>query len=147
MLLAAAALAVQAQSLLRDDRTFRSGIELTSITATVTDAEGRLIVDLPRDAFEVFEDGQPQTITQFTKERVPVGLGLLLDISDSMFGQRIVDARAAVQRFLFDLLDEKDEFFILAFNHNPHPLTGWTQSHVDVQRALAATRPSGGTAI
>ena len=32
------------------------------------------------------------------------GLGLLLDVSDSMFGQRIVDARQAVEQFLFDLL-------------------------------------------
>jgi len=36
---------------------------------------------------------------------VPVGLGVLLDISDSMFGRRIEDARSAVDRFLFDLLD------------------------------------------
>ena len=72
---------------------------------------------LPREAFEIFEDGEPQAITQFTNERVPVGLGVLLDTSDSMFGRRIVDARAAVERFLFELLDPDDEFFVMAFNH------------------------------
>ena len=79
----------QTQPPLRDHRPYRSGIEITSITATVTDRDGHLIPDLPRDAFEVFEDGERQTITQFTHERVPVGLGVLLDISDSMFGKRI----------------------------------------------------------
>jgi Ca-activated chloride channel family protein len=130
----------------RDERRFRSGIELTSITATVTDADGRLITGLDRSAFEVFEDGTLQEITQFTRERVPVGLGVLLDISDSMFGQRIQDARAAVNRFLFDLLDASDEFFILAFNHSPNTLTGWTRTADDVSRTLDRLRPFGGTA-
>src|SRR5690242_14042088 len=44
-----------------DRRPFRSGIELTSVTATVRDADGRLVKDLGRDAFEMFEDGEPQT--------------------------------------------------------------------------------------
>ena len=128
-----------------DNKLFQSGIEITSITATVTDKEGRLIHDLPREAFEIYEDGVRQTVTQFTRDRVPIGLGVLLDISDSMYGARIQDARTAVDRFLFDLLDPADEFFLLAFNHTPHPLTRWTQE--DVRRALAALRPTGGTAI
>src|SRR5262249_47484210 len=116
----------------RDDRAFRSGVEIISITATVRDAEGHLIKDLPREAFEVFEDGERQSIAQFTNERVPVGLGLLLDVSDSMYGKRIGDARAAVHRFLFDLLDGSDSFFLFAFNHRPWPLTTWTRDQEQV---------------
>jgi VWFA-related protein len=130
----------------RAERPFRSGIELTSLTATVTDADGRLIIDLDRTAFEVYEDGTRQEISQFTRERVPVGLGVLLDVSDSMFGRRIHDARSAVDRFLFELLDSSDEFFILAFNHMPRPLTLWTHAPDEVRRALAGLRPFGGTA-
>jgi Ca-activated chloride channel family protein len=143
---AVASLAAQ-QPPFRVDRPFQSGIEITSITATVTDGQGHLVADLPRDAFDVFEDGDPQEVTQFTRERVPVGLGVLLDISDSMFGRRIEDARKAVDRFLFDLLDPSDEFFLMAFNHKPRALTGWTRTQADVQRALGGLRPSGGTAI
>jgi VWFA-related protein len=131
----------------RDTRPFKTGVELISITATVTDSEGHLVPDLPREAFQVFEDGQLQTVTQFTSERVPIGLGLLLDVSDSMYGKRIRDARAAVDRFLFDLLDPADEFFVFAFNHRPRPLTGWTRARDEVQHVLAALQPSGGTAI
>ena len=143
---AVASLAAQ-QPPVRVERPFQSGIELTSITATVTDGEGHLVADLTRDAFEVFEDGDRQEITQFTRERVPVGLGVLLDISDSMFGRRLDDARAAVDRFLFDLLDPADEFFLMAFNHKPRALTGWTQARADVQRALGGLQATGGTAI
>jgi Ca-activated chloride channel family protein len=140
-------LLAQSSQPLRDQRLFRSGIELTSISATVTDRDGRLIPDVARDAFEVYEDGQLQTISQFSHERVPVGLGVLIDISDSMFGKRIQDARTAVERFLFDLLDPQDEFFLLAFNHKPRGLTAWTRERNEVRRALDGLRPSGGTAI
>ncbi|HYM23401.1 MAG TPA: VWA domain-containing protein [Vicinamibacterales bacterium] len=131
----------------RTDKPFTSGVEITSVTATVTDKDGRLVTGLGREAFEVYEDGERQTVTQFTNERVPIGLGVLLDISDSMFGKRIQDARAAVERFLFTLLDEGDEFFLSAFNHRPRPLTGWTRERTEIGAALAGLRPSGGTAI
>ncbi len=141
----AIAIAARGQGV-QDRRPFRSGIELTSITATVRDGAGHLVKGLDRDAFEVFEDGEPQTITQFTHDRVPIGLGVLLDISDSMFGRRIKDARSAIDRFLFELLDPGDEFFVLAFNHQPHLLTPWTNTPDLVRHALDGLRPSGGTA-
>jgi Ca-activated chloride channel homolog len=144
---AAGSLLLAQQPTLRDPNTFRTGIDITGITVTVRDADGHLVSDLPQEAFRVFDDGEPQQITQFTRERVPVSLGVLLDISDSMFGRRIEDARKAVDRFLFDLLDPADEFFLMAFNHKPRAMTGWTRVQTDVQRALDGLRPSGGTAI
>jgi Ca-activated chloride channel family protein len=145
--LAGTAAPAQTPPPITDQRLFQSGIEVTSITATVTDREGRLVTGLARDAFEVYEDGVPQTITQFTRERVPVGVGVLLDGSDSMFGRRLQDARAAVERFLFDLLDETDEYFLMIFNHRPRAATGWTRDAQEVRRALALVKPTGGTAI
>src|SRR5215217_6216978 len=131
---------------IRDQRPFRSSVELTTVTATVTDKDGRLITGLDRAAFELFEDGEPQAITQFTRERVPVALAMLLDISDSMFGQRIKDARFAVEQFLFELLDPSDQFCLLAFNHEPHVLSKWTNAANDIRHALDDVRPFGGTA-
>ena len=134
---------------IRSPRLLRSSVELTAVTATVRDGDGRLVPDLPESAFTVFEDGEPQAITQFTHDRVPVGLGVLLDVSDSMFGQRILDARAAVERFLLDLLAPEDAAFVMTFNHTPHLLTTWiTPSEAAaVRSALDTLRPSGGTAI
>jgi Ca-activated chloride channel family protein len=95
----------------------------------------------------VFEDGDPQPITQFTRERVPVSVGVLLDMSDSMFGRPIEDAREAVNGFLFEQLDAQDEFFILAFNHRPHVMTTWTHTADVVRQALDSLKPTGGTAV
>ncbi len=136
-------------SLLAQDRParFQSGVDLISVTATVLDREGKLVTGLPVDAFEIFEEGDLQTISQFTNERVPVSLAVLLDVSDSMFGQRLVDARLAVERFLFDLLDKNDEFSVVVFNHQPRALTQWTQQPDVVRDAMAALKPFGSTAL
>src|SRR5262245_37456316 len=133
--------------MLRGDRVLKSGVDIVAVTATVVDADGHLVLGLPREAFEIYEDGERQTITQFTNERVPVGLGVLLDVSDSMFGQRIVDARAAVERFLFELLDKNDEFSVVAFNHQPRALTPWTQTPDVVKDAMSTIKPFGSTAL
>jgi Ca-activated chloride channel family protein len=130
-----------------EKRPLRSSVELTVVTATVVDAEGHLVPDLPRDVFEIYEDGERQTITQFTNVRVPVGLGLLLDVSDSMYGRRIKDARSAVERFLLELLQPSDAFFVMAFNHETQLLTPWTSDPETVRQALARLQPLGGTAI
>jgi Ca-activated chloride channel family protein len=148
-LVGAAVLRAQGPPIIREPRALRSSVEVTAVTATVRDGDGRLVPNLPRTLFEVYEDGVQQTITQFTSERVPVGVGLLLDVSDSMFGQRIVDARAAVERFLLDLLAPEDAFFVMTFNHQPQLLTPWTQSaeRGSIHAALDRLRAFGGTAI
>lgn len=144
-----AVLFAQSPVMQRAPRALRTSIELTAVTVTVRDPDGRLVPDLPSSAFTVFEDGLPQPITQFTDERVPVGLGLLLDISDSMFGQRIRDARAAVERFLLESLSQEDALFVMTFNHAPRLLTPWTTpaEAITVRNGLDTIRPSGGTAI
>jgi VWFA-related protein len=126
---------------------YRSSVEVITVAATVFDADGRLAPDLPREAFELYDDGERQAITQFTHERVPVGLGLLLDVSDSMYGRRMAEARAAVSRFLFELLDPEDEFFVYAFNHAPQLVSSWTRDAGLVGARMAALQPRGGTAV
>lgn len=135
------------QELPRAPGVLKSGVDAVMVTATVVDSRGQLVAGLERDAFEIFEDGERQAITVFTGERVPIGLGLLLDVSDSMYGQRLHDARTAVERFLFELLDPADESFVVAFNHYPRILTRWTSQPDDVRQALNGVKPFGGTAI
>jgi VWFA-related protein len=137
---------------LRDDvgaqtPAFRSGIETVHVTVTVTDANGRLITDLTRNDFEVFEDGRPVPVTQFSDKRVPVSLGLLLDISDSMLGRPIEDARGALDRFVGDLLAPGDEAFVASFNHSPRIVSNWTQPPSALRGTLEDVKPTGGTAI
>jgi len=128
-------------------QTFRGSVTTVEIPVTVTDANNRLIMGLAKEDFEVFEDGDEQPVTQFSDKRTPVSVGVLLDISDSMRGQPIVDARSALDRFMADLLDAGDEAFVGAFNHLPRILVPWTVPPARLAGKLAGERPTGGTAI
>ena len=76
---------------------FRSGVELINVTATVTDRTGRFLPGLTKEDFAVFEDNQPVEITHFSAERTPVSLGIVLDTSGSMQGEKWY-ARAGCHR-------------------------------------------------
>jgi VWFA-related protein len=131
----------------RANKPFRSSSELVTTAVTVRDAEGRLITNLNQQDFVVEEDGVPQPITLFTRERVPVSLSLTLDISDSMRGQRMADARSALARFLDTLLAADDEASLLGFNHETKLFGQWTVDRSGMRGKLEAIRPSGGTAL
>ena len=105
---------------------FKSGVELINVTATVSDASGRFVPGLRKEDFAVYEDDQPVEITHFSAERVPVSLGIVLDTSGSMAGDKIQEAQSALDRFLFDLLDNEDEIFLYRFSNYPVLLQGWT---------------------
>jgi Ca-activated chloride channel family protein len=126
---------------------FKSGVELINVTATVSDAAGRFVPGLTKDDFVVYEDDQPQEITHFSAERVPVSLGIAIDTSGSMAGDKIREAQGALGRFIFDLLDKRDELFIYRFSNAPQLLQGWTSDRQLLARALERTAPNGGTAM
>jgi len=128
-------------------QSFRSRIDIVQITVSVTDANGRLITGLTKDDFQVWEDGDQQEVTQFTDQRVPVSLGVLLDASDSMRGQAMVDARTALEHFVGQLLEPDDEAFVATFNHLPRLAARWSSPPSAVANSLDGIQPSGGTAI
>jgi Ca-activated chloride channel homolog len=126
---------------------FRTGVELINVTVTVTDRNGRFVPGLRREDFRVYEDGVEQPVTHFNSERVPVSLGIALDTSGSMAGEKIRAARAALNRFLFDLLDRADEVFLYRFDANPDLVEGWTTDRSRISSELERIQPRGGTAM
>jgi VWFA-related protein len=126
---------------------FRTGVELINVNATVTDQGGRFVQGLTRDDFRVFDDEQSQTVTHFSAERVPVSLGIVLDTSGSMDGEKMRAAREALDRFLRQLLDVDDEVFLYRFDNAPELVEGWTKDKRIVSTAVSAIRPRGGTAL
>ena len=126
---------------------FRSGVELINVTATVTDDNGRFVSGLQKDDFTVYEDGKRQEVTHFSNERVPVSLGILLDASGSMTPDKMSAARAAIDRFIFDLLGEQDELFFVEFANAPRITQQWTHDRRAISRAVSRVNPNGGTAM
>ncbi len=126
---------------------FKSGVELINVTATVSDANGRFVSGLRQEDFIVYEDDQPVTVTHFNAERVAVSLGIALDTSGSMAGNKIREAKSALERFIYDLLDSQDEIFLYRFSNTPVLLQPWTRDRQRLSRALAGVEPNGGTAM
>ena len=126
---------------------FKTGVELINVTATVTDENGRFVPDLQQDDFRVYQDGEPQPITHFNAERVPVSLGIVLDTSGSMEGEKMAAARDALDRFLSQLLEPNDEVFLYRFDTNPVLVEGWTTDKRRIELELRRMQPRGGTAM
>jgi VWFA-related protein len=126
---------------------FKSGVELINVTATVIDRTGRFASGLRQEDFLVYEDDKPMEITHFSAERTPVSLGIVLDTSGSMAGEKMASARDAIESFLNALPDPQDEFFLYRFNADPDLVNDWTNNRATVSRSLARVHPSGGTAM
>ncbi|MDP1568502.1 MAG: VWA domain-containing protein [Vicinamibacterales bacterium] len=126
---------------------FRSGVELVNVTATVTDRAGRFVSGLRLTDFVVRDDGEPQEVTHFNSERVPVSLGIVLDTSGSMAGDRMAAARDALDRFLLDLLRPDDEVFVYRFSTHAELVQEWTTDRREVSRRLGRLSAAGGTAL
>jgi VWFA-related protein len=126
---------------------FKSGVELINVTATVSDSSGRFVPGLRQEDFALYEDDQPQQVTHFSAERVPVSLGIAVDTSGSMAGAKIDAAQNALDRFLYELLDKQDEIFLYRFSNYPVLLQSWTNDRQLLTRALGRLAPNGGTAM
>ena len=147
VLVALASLEAQQAEPRQESFRFRTGVELINVTATVTDASGRFVSGLRKDDFSLFEDGAQQEITHFNSDRVPVSLGIALDTSGSMDGEKMVAAREALERFLFDLLGPEDEVFLYRFDSHVELVNGWTKDRTRLRSALGRLSPRGGTAM
>lgn len=128
-------------------KSFRSASELVTTPVSVRDADGRLVTTLNREDFTIEEDGVAQPITLFTKERVPVSLSMAVDISDSMRGRRMSDARGALAHFLDRLLAAEDEASLIGFNHEARLFHAWAVDRSAMRARLDDMTPSGGTAM
>jgi VWFA-related protein len=126
---------------------FRSGVELVNVTATVTDDSGRFVSGLRKEDFTVYDDGARQEIAYFSSDRVPVSLGIVLDASGSMTSDKMAAARAAIDRFVYDLLGDEDELFFVEFANRPRVTQQWTRDRRLISRAVGRVNPSGGTAM
>lgn len=116
--------------------TFRSDVNLVTLTFTVRDASGKLVDNLSRDDVEVFEDGVPQKIRFFARSsELPLTIGLVVDASDSQ-RKFIRRHHSDVEKFLQDVLGPKDQAFLLCFGNHLRLVSDLTSSVPDIMRNL-----------
>ncbi len=125
--------------------TLRTEVGEVRLNASVIDNNGRVVQTLPRESFQVYEDGAPQTIASFRHEDLPVSLGVLIDSSGSMY-----DKRAAVGKASLDLIrlsNPQDEAFLVDFSWEAFIDQDFTRDIHKLEEGLSYVKASGGTAI
>ena len=83
-LIAAFALAASPSARQGQEPVFRAATRTVPVYVTVTDADGRLVPDLGRDDFEIYDNGKPQAISIFANDIQPIMVVMMLDRSGSM---------------------------------------------------------------
>ena len=125
--------------------TFTADTRLVVLHATVVDNRGKLVTDLPRTAFHVFEDGAEQKLKLFRREDVPVSMGIVIDNSGSMREKRkkVEDAALA----LVKASNPQDEVFIVNFNDEAYLDVPMTNDVKKLEEGVARIDSRGGTAM
>lgn len=72
---------------------------LVTVPASVVDSQGRAVINLQLEDFELRVDGQPRPISELSRAEVPVTLALLFDNSQSLSAAREFEKQAAVKFF------------------------------------------------
>ena len=124
---------------------FRAGVDVVSLTVTVSDLDGRFVTDLDQTNFQVYEDGVQQNVTFFTKTQLPIALAMLIDTSASMDEKMATAQEAAIgfsQRLRPDDLAE-----IVDFDSRVNILQTFTNDAVELEQAIQQTSAGGSTAL
>jgi VWFA-related protein len=126
--------------------TFKSAVEVVTVTASVRDGRGRIIRNLTRKDFEVLDSGQSRDIKDFYTGDSPVSLAVLLDISGSMtVGGNIDRAREAVAIAMMNLRTGSDEAALFTFDSELQEVVRFTTDLQRVHRVSLEGKPWGTT--
>jgi VWFA-related protein len=104
------------------------------LPVTVRDAAGRLVTNLTRKDFRVFEDNNEQPLSDLAVRKLPVDVILMVDTSSSVVAN-IDDFRVAAEKFAAQL-DPEDRISLIQFDDRVQLLQDWTRSQFQLHRAL-----------
>jgi len=123
-------------------------VNLVDVLFTVLNRRNKLVPDLEKDDFKVFDDKTPQAIRYFSRQTdLPLRIGLLMDTSNSI-RDRLKFEQDAATSFLFSVLRRsKDQAFVMTFDDEPSVLQTFTDDPGRLRDEIVKTRAGGGTAV
>src|SRR5471032_2965527 len=128
--------------------TFKTGVDLVSVSVVVNNHNGRPVMGLSRKDFQLFDSGLIRDIADFRSDTTPVSVLVLLDASGSMrIGGKWSAARSAVTALAAELERGRDRMALFAFDSSLHVIQPFTTSPADLVAALDKVEPWGSTAL
>jgi VWFA-related protein len=127
--------------------TLKVNVNVVQLFFNVKDKHGALIPNMTKDDFDIFEDGQKQTIKYFTPEtNLPLTLGILIDSSGSQL--HVLDMEKEVGgAFLKQVLTDKDLAFVMDFDVDASLLQDYTRDVQRLQKALNSVKINSGVTM
>lgn len=120
-----------------NQNTLRVNVNLVILPVTVKDGGGRLVADLTRTEFRIFDDSVEQRLEYFSAEAFPLSAVILLDNDlKSKDAQQVESSLSAIVAGL----SANDEAFVCRFDTNFHPGKGFTRDQDKLLTELHRTR-------
>jgi Ca-activated chloride channel homolog len=123
-------------------------VNLVDVLYSVVTKREKLVTDLNKDDFKVFDDGAQQEITSFSQPTdLPLRIGMVLDTSNSIRDRLKFEQDAAID-FLFNALRRgKDQAFLMTFDDGPQIIKDFSGDTGDLRDTILKQRAGGGTAL
>src|SRR6476646_1213317 len=101
-------------------QSIRQNVNLVDVLFTVLTKQNRIVADLNRDNFRVFDDNVEQEVRFFNRQTdLPLRVGLLLDTSNSIRDRLKFEQQAAID-FLYNVIRrDKDQAFVMSVDDEP----------------------------
>jgi len=129
-------------------QSIRQNVNLVDVLFTVLNRQNRIVADLNRDNFRVFDDDAPQEIRFFNRQTdMPLRVGFLLDTSNSIRDRLHFEQQAAID-FLYNVIRrDKDQAFLMTVDDEPEMVQGFTGDLDTLREIILKQRAGGGTAL
>jgi len=130
----------------RDTSKFSVSVNLVKVPISIFDENGRMITDLRREHFRVWEDNTLQKIRSFGLDIDPVSVVLLLDTSNSASKKERSKIRDAAREFT-KVLSPGDRVCVITFDDQVDLVLDWTEDMKKARNAIGEDDSGYGTAL
>jgi len=125
----------------------RVDVNLTSVLASVLDAKNRPVPDLPKEAFEIYEEGVKQKVEIFERETSqPLDLVLMIDSSLSTMKELEFELAASAQ-FVRQVVRPGDRLAVFQLSETVTQLSSFTDNVTNLQAAIRGVQQGAATAL
>lgn len=127
----------------------RVQVEEVIVPVTVTDPKGRFISNLEQKDFEILEQGKPQKIEYFSRERSqPVVVGFLIDLSNTSRAQW-KNFQTAATELVLTLLPGKEQYagYLIGYGNKAELMVNTTSDPESIVNKIRDLKPGGGAAL
>jgi len=121
--------------------TLKTSTNLVNVEVMVLDKDGNPISTLNRNNFKIYDDGVPQTVSNFGTSEAPMTTCMVIEFSNRYWARLYLALEYAYNYLQF--IRPKDWTAVISFDMKPEILTDFTQDRSQVRGALDMLRIPG----